>query len=98
MPPHLVAPRFTYLSLQNGRLTPTVSHLETLLGTKVVKANDCMGPEVEKMAADMEAGTVLLLENTRFYAGETKNDATCTRQSGHCCRRPTWECSGDRSP
>merc|ERR1719353_1442623 len=33
-----------------------------------------MGPEVEKMAADMEAGTVLLLENTRFYAGETKND------------------------
>ena len=55
-------------------MTPAVAHLETLLGTKVVKADDCMGPEVEKMAADMEPGTVLLLENTRFYAGETKND------------------------
>jgi len=58
---------------KNGRLTPTVPHLSELLGTTVVKADDCMGPEVEKMATDMEPGTVLLLENTRFYAEETKN-------------------------
>ncbi|GMI45190.1 hypothetical protein TrCOL_g11796 [Triparma columacea] len=58
---------------KNGRLTPTVPHLEKLLGTTVTKADDCMGAEVEKLAADMEPGTVLLLENTRFYAEETKN-------------------------
>ena len=33
-----------------------------------------MGPEVEKAAASLTKSSVLLLENTRFYAGETKND------------------------
>lgn len=47
--------------------------MEKLLGVTVTKADDCMGPEVEKMASSMAPGTVLLLENTRFYAEETKN-------------------------
>lgn len=33
-----------------------------------------MGPEVEAAAMAMKGGEVLLLENTRFYKGETKND------------------------
>ena len=33
-----------------------------------------MGPDVEAAAAKLTSGDVLLLENTRFYAGETKND------------------------
>ena len=37
-------------------------------------ASDCVGPEVEKMAADLKDGDVLLLENLRFHAGEEKND------------------------
>ena len=41
---------------------------------KVEKVDDCMGPEVEKAAASLTKSSVLLLENTRFYAGETKND------------------------
>lgn len=61
---------------KNGRLNPVVPHLETLLGTKVTKADDCMGPEVEAAAAALTRSDVLLLENTRFYAGETKNDPT----------------------
>mmetsp|Transcript_29031 Transcript_29031/g.34508 ORF Transcript_29031/g.34508 Transcript_29031/m.34508 type:complete len:437 (+) Transcript_29031:164-1474(+) len=60
---------------KNGRLTPVVPHLQTLLSTPVTKVDDCMGPAVEKAAEALTSGEVLLLENTRFYAGETKNDA-----------------------
>lgn len=49
--------------------------LKALLGVDVKKVNDCMGPEVEQAAKSMKKGEVLLLENTRFYKGETKNDA-----------------------
>ncbi|MDT8856300.1 phosphoglycerate kinase [Paracoccaceae bacterium Fryx2] len=46
-----------------------------LPGRRVVFAADCVGP-VAKAAVDaMVAGDVLLLENTRFHAGEEKNDA-----------------------
>lgn len=60
---------------KNGRLTPVVKPLEELLGVDVKKMNDCMGDEVEAAAKELTSGDVLLLENTRFYAGETKNDA-----------------------
>ncbi len=44
------------------------------LGKPVVMAPDCIGPEVEKMAAALNPGDVLMLENTRFHPGEEKND------------------------
>jgi phosphoglycerate kinase len=59
---------------KNGRLTPVVEPLKVLLGVDITKVNDCMGPEVEAAASALTSGQVLLLENTRFYAGETKND------------------------
>jgi len=59
---------------KNGRLTPVVEPLKALLGVDVMKVNDCMGSEVEAAAAALTTGQVLLLENTRFYIGETKND------------------------
>jgi phosphoglycerate kinase len=37
-------------------------------------ADDCVGPAVEKLAAELKDGDVLLLENLRFHAGEEKND------------------------
>ena len=37
-------------------------------------ANDCIGEEVEKLAAALPEGGVLLLENVRFYKEEEKND------------------------
>lgn len=59
---------------KNGRLNPVVGPLKELLGVNVKKVNDCMGPEVEEAAQSLKKGDVLLLENTRFYKGETKND------------------------
>ena len=59
---------------KNGRLNPVVPHLKDLLGVEVKKVDDCMGPQVEQAAKSLTSGEVLLLENTRFYKGETKND------------------------
>jgi phosphoglycerate kinase len=59
---------------KNGRLNPVVPRLNELLGVNVTKMDDCMGPEVEEAAKNMAKGEVMLLENTRFYKGETKND------------------------
>jgi len=59
---------------KNGRLTPVVEPLKALLGVDVKKVNDCLGSEAEEAASSLTKGEVLLLENTRFYAGETKND------------------------
>ena len=44
------------------------------MGKSITKVNDCMGPEVEAVASSLKTGEVMLLENTRFYKGETKND------------------------
>lgn len=59
---------------KNGRLTPVVKPLEDLLGATVNKLNDCMGADVEDAASKLTESEVMLLENTRFYAGETNND------------------------
>ena len=59
---------------KNGRLNPVVEPLKDLLGVDVQKVSDCIGPEAEEAATHLTKGQVLLLENTRFHAGETKND------------------------
>jgi phosphoglycerate kinase len=61
-------------------LRPVSEVLASLLGMPVKMAPDCVGPEVEKMAKDLKAGEVLLLENTRFHAGEEKNDLELAKQ------------------
>ena len=48
--------------------------LAGLLGKAVIMAPDCVGPEVEKLVAALKPGQVMMLENTRFYPGEEKND------------------------
>ncbi len=54
--------------------------LSTLLATPVKMAPDCVGAEVEKMAQEMKPGDVMMLENTRFHAGEEKNDLDLAKQ------------------
>ena len=54
--------------------------LSSLLGKPVKMAPDCVGAEVEKMAKEMKPGDVLMLENTRFHAGEEKNDLELAKQ------------------
>lgn len=39
-----------------------------------MKADDCIGPEVEKLLASLPDGGVILLENVRFYKEEEKNE------------------------
>jgi phosphoglycerate kinase len=52
----------------------TLPVLEAALGQKVAFAEDCIGAPAKKAVAAMGPGDVLLLENTRFHAGEEKND------------------------
>ena len=52
----------------------TLPALEAALGQKVAFAEDCIGAPAKKAVAAMGPGDVLLLENTRFHAGEEKND------------------------
>ena len=58
-----------------------VSHLSELLGgTRVHFASDCVGPEAQEKAESLPMGEVLLLENTRFHAEETKGDEVLAEQ------------------
>ena len=43
-------------------------------------ADDCVGPAVEQMVADLKDGDVLLLENVRFHKEEEKNDPAFAAQ------------------
>ncbi len=61
-------------------LKPAAERLGELLGKPVKMAPDCVGEAVEKMAAELQPGDVLVLENTRFYPGEEKNDLTLAQQ------------------
>jgi len=54
--------------------------LAGLLGRPVQMAPDCVGAEVEQMAKALKPGDVLMLENTRFHAGEEKNDLDLAKQ------------------
>jgi phosphoglycerate kinase len=61
-------------------LKPVADRLSELLDQPVKMAPDAVGDEVEAMAADLKAGEVLLLENTRFHAGEKANDEAYVAQ------------------
>ena len=54
--------------------------LQELLGIPVALAADIVGPQVQEMAAALQPGQVLLLENVRFMKGETKNDMELAKQ------------------
>lgn len=56
------------------RLTPVANRLSELLGSQVVKCDDCIGDEVATKVGAMQNGQVALLENVRFYPEEEKND------------------------
>ena len=55
-------------------LAPVAARLTELLGQKVELAPDTIGPETKKMAAALNGGQALLLENTRFDKREEAND------------------------
>ena len=55
-------------------LAPVARRLQRLLGKEVGFAEDCIGPQTEKLVSKMKPGDVLLLENLRYHAGEEQND------------------------
>jgi phosphoglycerate kinase len=55
-------------------LKPAAARLQELLGRPVTMLADCVGPEVEAACKAMRPGEVTVLENTRFYKEEEKND------------------------
>ena len=61
-------------SLEELSLKPVAARLGELLGKNVVLAADVAGPDAQAKAAALEPGQIMLLENTRFEKGETKND------------------------
>jgi phosphoglycerate kinase len=56
-------------------LAPVARRLSELLGEPVTLAPRVVGDEVTAMAHQLSPGQVLLLENVRYEAGETKNDS-----------------------
>ena len=60
-------------------LAPVAPALSELIGKPVAFADDCVGEDAKAKALALGNGDVLLLENTRFHAGEEKNDATLAK-------------------
>ena len=61
-------------SLAELRMEPVAARLAELLGKPVILANDVVGPDAQAKAAALKPGQIMLLQNTRFEKGETKND------------------------
>ena len=61
-------------SLEKLSLAPVAKRLSELLGQEVIMAADVVGSDAKAKAAALQPGQILLLENTRFEKGETKND------------------------
>ena len=67
-------------SLAKLSLAPVAKRLGELLGQDVLMAADVVGPDARAKAASLQPGQILLLENTRFEKGETKNDPELAKQ------------------
>ena len=63
-----------------ARTTPLAQRLSELIGRPVMHLDDCIGPAVEAAVRQMRDGDIVMLENVRFHAGETKNDPTFAKQ------------------
>lgn len=61
-------------SLAKLTLAPVAKRLSELLGQEVIFAHDVVGEDAKAKAAALKGGEIMLLENTRYEKGETKND------------------------
>ncbi len=76
----------SHMGKPKGEVKPELSlqvvadRLAELLGQPVIMAKDVAGEDAQAKAAALENGQVMLLENTRFEKGETKNDAELSKK------------------
>lgn len=61
-------------------LAPVAAELSKLLGKEVIMAKDVIGPDAKAKAAALNDGDVMILENIRFHAEETKNDPAFAKE------------------
>ena len=73
---HLGRPEGTVV--EELRLDSVATCLESILGKRVTKLNECIGETVSKAVAEAKNADVLLLENVRFHREETINEPTFT--------------------
>ena len=66
--------------IEKYSLAPVARRLQQLLKHDVTLAKDVVGEDAMQKASALKEGEVLLLENLRFEAGETKNDATLAKK------------------
>jgi phosphoglycerate kinase len=64
-------------------MAPVSRRLADLTGWEVHQAPAVVGPAVEELARELDPGGVLVLENSRFEPGETKNDPALAAALAH---------------
>ncbi len=75
----------SHMGKPKGEVKPELSlkivaeRISQLLGKEVIMASDVAGADAQSKAAALQDGDVMLLENTRFEKGETKNDAALSK-------------------
>ncbi len=76
----------SHMGKPKGEYKPELSlkivadRLSELLGVEVKMAKDVAGEDAHRLAAELKDGEVMLLENTRFEKGETKNDPELSKK------------------
>ena len=76
----------SHMGKPKGEFKPELSlkvvadRLSELLGTEVRMARDVAGEDAHRLADELKDGEVMLLENTRFEKGETKNDPELSKK------------------
>lgn len=77
-------------------LEPIADHLKQFVGCPVAFAKDCLGNEAEKTIAAAPFGSIVILENVRFYPQEEQNDALFAEKLaalGHLYVNDAFSCS-----
>lgn len=63
-------------------LKPVAAEVARIIKRPIKFADDCIGEPAEQAVAAMKPGEILCLENTRFHAGEEKNDPVFVAELG----------------
>lgn len=63
-------------------LMPAAAHLATLIDAEIIFAHDTVGDELKRIIDDSPEGSVIVLENLRFFEGEKSNDPVFAQQLG----------------
>ena len=81
----------SHLGRPKGKVVPEMSlapvgeALATMLDTEVILADELVGDGATRLVRDLRDGRILLLENSRFHPGETKNDDGLARALAELC-------------